>query len=72
MFLFVCCSCCHLMQNKKLISVKEFAIEYGIGVNKAYDLVHAKEFPIIKLGAKILVIKDKVDEWINNNIGNSF
>ena len=60
------------MQNKKLISVKEFAIEYGIGVNKAYELVHAKEFPIIKQKKKILVIKDKVDEWINNNIGNSF
>ena len=60
------------MQNKKLISVKEFAIEYGIGVNKAYELVHAKEFPTPPPPTKILVIKDKVDEWINNNIGNSF
>ena len=36
------------MQNKKLISVKEFANEYGIGVNKAY------EFQLLNLVQKYL------------------
>ena len=60
------------MKNKKLITVKEFANEYGIGTNKAYEMVNSKGFPVVKLGRKLLVIKDKVDEFLYNNVGNSF
>lgn len=60
------------MQSKKLITVKEFANEYGIGTNKAYEMVNSKGFPVVKLGRKLLVIKDKVDEFLYNNVGNSF
>lgn len=60
------------MQDKKLITVKEFASEYSLGMNKAYEIVHAKDFPMIKFGTKILIIKDKIEEWLENNIGNSF
>ena len=60
------------MKNKKLITVKEFAVEYGIGTNKAYDMVNSKGFPIIRLGKKILIVRDRVDEFLYRNIGNSF
>ena len=60
------------MQSKKLITVKEFANEYGIGTNKAYEMVNSKGFPVVKLGRKLLVIKDKVDEFLYNNVGNKF
>ena len=60
------------MQSKKLITVKEFASEYGIGTNKAYEMVNSKGFPVVKLGRKLLVIKDKVDEFLYNNVGNKF
>lgn len=60
------------MENKKLITVKEFAKEYGIGTNKAYEMVNSKGFPVVKLGRKILVIRDRIDEFLYNNVGNSF
>ena len=60
------------MQNKKLITVKEFVSEYGIGTNKAYEIVNSKGFPVIRLGKKILIVRDRLDEWLENNIGNSF
>ena len=60
------------MNNKKLITVKEFATEYGIGTNKAYEMVNSKGFPIVKLGRKILVIRDKIDEFLYNNVGEKF
>lgn len=60
------------MENKKLITVKEFAIEYGIGTNKAYEMVNSKGFPIIRLGKKILIVRDRVDEFLYSNIGKSF
>lgn len=60
------------MNSKKLITVKEFAKEYGIGTNKAYEMVNSKGFPVVKLGRKILVIRDRVDEFLYKSIGNSF
>ena len=60
------------MNNKKLITVREFAAEYGIGTNKAYEMVNSKGFPIVKLGRKILIIKDRIDEFLYDNVGNSF
>ncbi len=58
--------------NKKTITVKEFAELMGIGYIKAYELVKSKDFPCIKVGKKILVISSKIDEWIENSIGNTF
>lgn len=60
------------MQSKKLITVKEFAEKYGIGLNKAYEMANSKGFPIIRLGRKILVIKDRVDDFLYNSTGNKF
>ncbi|MBP3931057.1 MAG: helix-turn-helix domain-containing protein [Peptostreptococcaceae bacterium] len=60
------------MQNKKLITVKEFVSEYGIGTNKAYEIVNSRGFPIIRLGKKILIVRDRIDEWFNDNIGEKF
>ncbi len=62
------------MENKnlKLISVKEFCNEYGIGYNKGYQMVHSEGFPMLRLGKKILIIQSKVEEWLCSQIGNSF
>lgn len=58
--------------NKKTMSVKEFCIEYGIGLNNAYELVNSKGFPMIRYGRKIIIIRSKIDEWMMNQIGKSF
>ena len=58
--------------NEKIIDVKTFAKEYNIGVNNAYQLVHAKGFPMIRVGKKILIIRSEIDEWFVNNIGKEF
>lgn len=62
------------MENKnlKLISVKEFCSEYGIGYNKGYQMVHSEGFPMLRLGKKILIIQSKVEEWLVSQIGKSF
>ena len=55
--------------NTKLITVKEFASEYGLGVNKSYEIVHKKDFPKVKVGRKILIIRDKIDDFFIRQIG---
>lgn len=60
------------MKNKKLITVKEFSENYGICLNYAYKLANAEGFPMIKTGRKINILADKVDSWLENNIGKQF
>jgi excisionase family DNA binding protein len=57
---------------KKTMTVKEFQFEYGIGMNKVYEIVNQKGFPCIKCGRKFLILRSKVDEWFENQVGKSF
>lgn len=58
--------------NDKTMSVKEFCEEYGIGVNKGYEIINSAGFPMLRLGRKIIIIRAKVDEWMVMQIGKSF
>lgn len=58
--------------NYKTMSVKEFCSEYGVGINKGYEIINSRDFPMLRLGRRIIIIRSKVDEWIENQIGKSF
>lgn len=58
----------YIRDSKKLMTVAEFSKEYGIGLNKSYEIVNIKGFPMIRNGKKYLIIRSKVDEFLNNNI----
>lgn len=62
----------NMIENKKTISVKEFCSEYGVGINKGYEIVNIKDFPMVRLGRKIIIIRSKLDEWMENHIGENF
>ncbi len=58
--------------NNKTMSVKEFCSEYKVGINKGYEIINRKDFPMIRLGRKIIIIRSRVDEWMENQIGRTF
>lgn len=60
------------IEKRKTMTVKEFCEEYGIGENKAYEIVNSKGFPMFKCGRKIIIIRSKVDEWLEDQIGMHF
>ena len=37
----------------------------GISISSAYELMHEKDFPSIKVGSRIIVPKDKFRDWID-------
>lgn len=41
----------------------------GISISSAYELMHEKDFPSIKIGNRIIVPKDKFREWIDKKSG---
>jgi excisionase family DNA binding protein len=58
--------------NNKFMTPHELAQEYGIGINKSYELVNCKSFPVIKNGNRYLIIRDRVDQWFMDNVGLQF
>ena len=59
-------------KEDKTLTVKQFSEEYDIGINKAYEMANAKGFPCIRVGKKILIIRSKLDNWLEDNIGKQF
>lgn len=41
----------------------------GIASSSAYELMHQKDFPMLKVGTRMLVAKDKFREWIEKHTG---
>lgn len=57
---------------KKTLTVKELSKVLGLSENKARQLTHAKDFPVLVLGRTRLTIISKLDKWLEENIGEIF
>ena len=51
-----------------MMSVQEVAEVLGISKSGAYVLVKEKGFPKLKIGARVVVPRDRFIEWINKNV----
>ena len=41
----------------------------GISSTTVYELMHTKDFPVLKLGNRMVVPKEKFKEWVDENSG---
>ncbi|WP_034438579.1 helix-turn-helix domain-containing protein [Clostridium ihumii] len=55
--------------KRKTYTVKELAMILGVSENKARELTHAKDFPVIVLGKKRLTVISKLDDWLEGHLG---
>ncbi len=60
------------MKDKKIVTVRNLQRCMAFGVSYAYQLANAEGFPMIKTGRKINILVDKVDAWLEMNIGSKF
>ena len=37
----------------------------GISISSAYELIHEKDFPSIRIGNRLIIPKDKFIRWVN-------
>ena len=56
------------MNDKKTLSVEETREYLGVSRSTIYELVNTKGFPSFRIGKKILVNTDALQEWITQNI----
>lgn len=50
--------------EKLALSVPEMAELLGIGMNKAYELSRAEDFPSFKVGTKTIISAEGLREWV--------
>ncbi len=53
--------------NIGTLNVKQLAGYLGIGTNVAYQLVHRRDFPSIRIGKRIIIPKSQLEEWLKTN-----
>lgn len=46
----------------------EVARELGISRSKAYELTHRADFPVLKIGTRTIILRDKFEKWLDANI----
>lgn len=49
-----------------ILTVEEMAKLLKISRSKAYSLTKEKDFPIIKIGKSIRILKNELYMWLNN------
>ena len=40
----------------------------GVATSTAYELMHEKDFPALKIGSRLLVPKEKLRQWVDSKI----
>ena len=48
-----------------MLSVPEMAAALGISRAGAYELARSEGFPALRIGTRIVVPKDKLQEWVD-------
>lgn len=52
-----------------MLSVPEMATALGISRAGAYELARSGGFPALRIGNRIVIPKDSLQKWVNQNIG---
>ncbi len=40
----------------------------GVSTTAAYELMHQKDFPVLKIGSRMVIPKEKFKEWVEDKI----
>ena len=51
------------------INVPALSKLFGISQSSCYELMHEKDFPSLRIGSRIVVLRDKLIEWIEARVG---
>lgn len=51
------------------LNAKMVAQVLGIAPSSVYELMHESSFPVLKIGSRMVVPKEKFIEWVERNTG---
>ena len=62
-------NCRSLDELPAMLTATELAGAFGISRAGAYALLHRRGFPALRIGKRLMVPKDKLAAWIDQNTG---
>lgn len=51
------------------LNAKMVAQVLGISMAGTYELLHQKDFPVVKIGSRLVVPKEKFFTWVEKQVG---
>ena len=60
---------CFGSRDTCMINIRTVAAVLGVNRAGAYELAHSEEFPVLKVGSRIVIPKDKFLLWIVKQCG---
>ena len=51
------------------LNAETTAKQLGISISGMYELMHEKGFPVLKIGSRLVVPRDKLLAWVEQNVG---
>ena len=51
------------------LDAKTAAQVLGISISSMYELMHEKGFPVLRVGSRLVVPKEKLQTWVEQNTG---
>ena len=48
------------------LNVEMVAKALGVATSTAYELMHEKDFPALKIGSRLIVPKEKFRQWVDS------
>lgn len=51
------------------LNAKMVAQVLGISMAGTYELLHQKDFPVVKIGSRLVVPKEKFLTWVEKQVG---
>ena len=51
------------------LNARIVALVIGIAPSSAYELMHESNFPVLKIGSRMVVPKEKFIQWVKENTG---
>ena len=55
--------------EKATYTVKEAAAVLGISLPRMYEITEQKDFPLLRIGRKKLILKERFHNWMNGKSG---
>lgn len=56
------------MEDKMLLSISEVAAVLGVSRPSIYQLIHSADFPIVRLGGRVLIPVKQLQEWLDEQV----
>ena len=50
----------------KVYTAKDLQLLFGIGKDRAYQLLHSKYFPVITINNRMFVTEDSLKKWLQS------